>query len=118
MWDKMWDEWDDLNMFMKCDKVSQEDKNHARLLISQLKLGDDMSKELICFLEDMANKYGSILAKFTLETRIRDLTAFMNVCKAFWESHVKCPKHYISYSKRMHEYSTQIYALKKRLAKY
>ena len=110
--------WSNLNMFMKCDKVSQEDKNHARLLISQLKIGDGMSKELTCFLEDMANKYGSILAKFTLESQIRDLTAEMNVRKAFWESHVKCPERHILFTEHMHEYSTQISALKKQLDKY
>jgi hypothetical protein len=112
----MWDEWDDLNMVMKCDKVSQEDKNHARLLISQLKFGDDMSKELTYFLEDMANKYGTILAKFALEYRIKNLTAGMNVCKAFWEKNNKC--HHIMFSELMHKYSAQISALKKQLDKY
>lgn len=117
----MWDELDDLNMVIKCDKVSQEDKNHARLLATQIKIVGGkflITKEITDFFEDMANKYGTIIAKFTLEERIKDLTAEMEQFKAYWGRHTNCRELHIMFSKRMHEYSTQISALKRQLDKY
>ena len=51
------------------DKIEQEDENHARLLLSQLKTAGGihlMRKEITYFLEDMYEKYGNI-PKLTLE---------------------------------------------------
>ena len=51
------------------DNVSEEDENHARLLLSQLKTAGGrhlMRKEIAYFLEDMVEKYGdAILTKPT-----------------------------------------------------
>lgn len=51
------------------DNVDEEDENHARLLLSQLKTAGGihlMRKEITYFLEDMVEKYGdAILTKPT-----------------------------------------------------
>jgi hypothetical protein len=60
--------WNELVMVIKYDKVSQEDKDHARLLLSQLNTAGGahlMRKEITYFLEDMVDKYGTI-PKMTL----------------------------------------------------
>jgi hypothetical protein len=46
------------------DKVEEEDENHARLLLSQLKTAGGihlMRKEITYFLEDMVEKYGDAI---------------------------------------------------------
>lgn len=51
------------------DKVEEEDENHARLLLRQLKTAGGihlMRKEITYFLEDMVEKYGyAIITKPT-----------------------------------------------------
>lgn len=62
--------WNELIMVIKYDKVSQEDKDHARLLLNQLNTAGGrhlMRKEITYFLENMVGKYGTIPTKVTLE---------------------------------------------------
>ena len=57
------------------DKIEQEDEDHARLLLSQLKSAGGihlMRKEITYFLEDMYEKYGNI-PKLTLEQELINL---------------------------------------------
>ena len=110
-----------LVMVIKYDKVSQEDKDHARLLLSQLNTAGGihlMRKEITYFLEDMVDKYGTIPTKVTLEKQLKDLIAEMEEFKAYWAKTPKCRDHHIMISKRMHEYFTQITALEKQIGKY
>jgi hypothetical protein len=62
-------------MVIKYDKVSQEDIDHARLLLNQLNTAGGayfLKKEITYFLEDMYEKYGNI-PKLTLEQELIDL---------------------------------------------
>lgn len=61
---------------VKYDKVDKEDKEHARLLMSQLDTAGGihlMRKEITYFLEDMVEKYGEIPTKQTLEQQLIDI---------------------------------------------
>lgn len=67
--------YNDLVMVINYDKIEQEDENHARLLLSQLKTAGGihlLRKEITYFLEDMYEKYGNI-PKITLEQELIDL---------------------------------------------
>lgn len=58
--------YNELVMIIKYDKVSQEDKDHARLLLNQLNTASGayfLKKEITYFLEDMVEKYGIIPTK-------------------------------------------------------
>lgn len=55
--------WNELVKVIKYDKVSQEDKDHARLLLSHLDTAGGIHlirKEITYFLENMYEKYGNI----------------------------------------------------------
>lgn len=113
--------YNELVMVIKYDKVSQEDKDHARLLLGQLNTAGGsyfMRKEIAYFLEDMVNKYGTIPTKVTLEKQLKDLIAEMEEFKAYWANKPKLRDDIIWVSNRMHEYSTQINALKKQIGNY
>ena len=67
--------YNELVLVIKYDKVDEEDRNHARLLLSQLNTASGshlMRKEITYFLEDMVEKYGDI-HKQTLEQELADL---------------------------------------------
>lgn len=113
--------WNELVMVIKYDKVSQEDKDHARLLLNQLNTAGGrhlMRKEITYFLEDMVDKYGTIPTKVTLEKQLKDLLAEMEEFKADWAKQIKCRDHHIMISKRMHEYFIDIENLRKQIAKF
>ena len=62
-------------MVINYDNVEEEDENHARLLLSQLKTAGGrhlLRKEITYFLEDMVEKYGDI-PKQTLEQELAEL---------------------------------------------
>ena len=110
--------WNELVMVIKYDLVSQEDKDHARLLLGQLNTAGGshfMRKEIAYFLEDMVDKYGTIPTKVTLEKQLKDLIAEMEEFKAYWANKPKLRDDIIMVSKRMHEYSAQIIALEKQI---
>lgn len=67
--------WNELVKVIKYDKVEEEDRQHARLLLSQLNTASGshlMRKEITYFLESMVEKYGDI-HKQTLEQELADL---------------------------------------------
>jgi hypothetical protein len=67
--------YNELVLVIKYDKVDDEDRKHARLLLSQLNTASGrhlMRKEITYFLEDMDEKYGDI-HKRTLEQELTDL---------------------------------------------
>lgn len=67
--------YNELVLVINYDKVDDEDRNHARLLLSQLQTASGrhlMRKEITYFLEDMVEKYGNI-HKQTLEQELADL---------------------------------------------
>ena len=67
--------WNELVMVINYNKVSQEDKNHARLLLRQLDTAGGayfLKKEITYFLEDMYEKYGNI-PKITLKQKLINL---------------------------------------------
>ena len=69
--------WNELVKVIKYDKVEEEDRQHARLLLSLLNTAGGshlMKKEITHFLEDMTEKYGDI-HKQTLEQELADLKA-------------------------------------------
>ncbi len=110
--------WNDLVKVIKYDKIEQEDKDHARLLLGQLNTAGGihlMRKEITYFLEDMYEKYGTIPTKVTLEKQLKDLIAEMEEFKAYWANKPKLRDDIIMVSKRMHEYSAQIIALEKQI---
>lgn len=113
--------WNELVMVIKYDKVSQEDKDHARLLLNQLNTAGGrhlMRKEITYFLEDMVEKYGTIPTKLTLEKQLKDLIAEMEQFKEYWANRPKCREEVIMISKRMHEYFIDIENLRKKIAKF
>jgi hypothetical protein len=76
--------YNELVLVIKYDKVSQEDKDHARLLLGQLNTAGGihlMRKEITYFLEDMYEKYGNI-PKMTLEQELNDLKNDYNKYKS------------------------------------
>ena len=113
--------WNELILVIKYDKVSQEDKDHARLLLNQLNTAGGsyfMRKEITNFLEYMADKYGTIPTKVTLEQQLKDLIAEMEEFKAYWANKSKNRDDIIMVSKRMHQYHTDIESLRKQIGKY
>ena len=113
--------WNELVRVIKYDKVSQEDKDHARLLLNQLNTASGayfLKKEITYFLEDMVEKYGTIPTKVTLEQQLKDLIAEMEKFKAYWANRPKCREEVIMISKRMHEYSIDIEKLQKQIVKF
>ena len=67
--------WNELVLVIKYDKVEEEDRTLAKLLLSQLNTASGshfMRKEITYFLEDMVEKYGDI-HKQTLEQELADL---------------------------------------------
>ena len=67
--------YNELVKVIKHDKIEREDKDHARLLLSQLNTAGGihfMRKEITRFLEDMYEKYGNI-PKLTLEQELINL---------------------------------------------
>lgn len=67
--------WNKLVMVINYDKVSQEDKDLARLLLRQLDTAGGayfLKKEITHFLENMYEKYGNI-PKITLEQELINL---------------------------------------------
>lgn len=68
--------WNELINVIRFDKVEQEDKEHARLLLKLLNTASGshlMKKEITYFLEDMVEKYGEIPTKTTLEQQLIEL---------------------------------------------
>lgn len=113
--------WNELVRVIKYDKVSQEDKDHARLLLNQLNTAGGkhlMRKEITYFLEDMYEKYGTIPTKVTLEKQLKDLIAEMEEFKAYWANKPKLRDDIIMVSNRMHEYFIDIENLRKKIAKF
>lgn len=103
------------------DKVEEEDENHARLLLSQLKTAGGrhlMRKEITYFLEDMVEKYGTIPTKLTLEKQLNDLIAEMEEFKAYWANRPKIREDIIMISNRMHQYSVELNRLEKQIRNY
>lgn len=67
--------YNELVLIIKCDKVDDVDRKHAKLLLSQLNTASGrhlMRKEITYFLEDMVEKYGD-MHKITLEQELADL---------------------------------------------
>lgn len=98
--------WNELVRVIKYNKVSQEDKDYARLLLNQLDTAGGsyfMRKEITNFLENMADKYGTIPTKVTLEKQLKDLIAEMEEFKAYWANKPKLRDDIIMVSKRMHQ---------------
>ena len=113
--------WNELVLVIKYDKVEEEDRTHARLLLSLLNTASGshlMRKEITYFLEDMVEKYGAIPTKLTLEKQLNDLIAEMEEFKAYWANRPKCREEVIMISTRMHQYSVELTRLEKQIANY
>lgn len=113
--------WNELVMVIKYDKVEEEDRQHARLLLSQLNTAGGihlMRKEITNFLEDMVEKYGAIPTKLTLEKQLNDLKSEMEEFKAYWANRPKCREDIIMISNRMHQYSVELSRLEKQIENY
>ena len=113
--------YNELVMVIKYDKVSQEDKDHARLLLGQLNTAGGsyfMRKEIAYFLEDMVDKYGTIPTKVTLEKQLKDLIAEMEEFKAYWANKPKLRDDIIMISNRLHQFFLQIKSLEEQISKY
>lgn len=68
--------WNELVNVIRFDKITKEEKDHARLLLNQLNTASGshlMKKEITYFLEDMVEKYGEIPTKATLEQQLIEL---------------------------------------------
>lgn len=113
--------WNELVLVIKYDKVEEEDRQHARLLLSQLNTAGGihlMRKEITNFLEDMVEKYGTIPTKLTLEKQLNDLIAEMEEFKAYWANRPKGREDIIMISNRMHQYSVELNILEKQIGNY
>ena len=113
--------WNELVLVIKYDKVEEEDRQHARLLLSQLNTASGshfMRKEITDFLEDMVEKYGTIPTKLTLEKQLNDLIAEMEEFKAYWANRPKGRDTIIMISNRMHQYSVELNRLEKQIGNY
>ena len=113
--------WNELVLVIKYDKVEEEDRQHARLLLSQLNTASGshlMRKEITYFLEDMVEKYGTIPTKPTLEKQLNDLIAEMEEFKAYWANRPKGREDTIMISNRMHQYSVELNRLEKQIGNY
>ena len=113
--------WNELILVIKYDKVEEEDRQHARLLLSQLNTAGGihlMRKEITHFLKDMVEKYGAIPTKLTLEKQLNDLIAEIEEFKAYWANRPKNREDIIMISNRMHQYSVEVTILEKQIGKY
>lgn len=113
--------WNELVLVIKYDKVEEEDRQHARLLISLLNTASGshlMRKEITHFLEDMVEKYGAIPTKLSLEKQLNDLIAEIEEFKAYWANRPKCREDIIMISNRMHQYSVELSRLEKQIENY
>lgn len=110
--------WNELVLVIKYDKVEEEDRQHARLLLSHLNTAGGihlMRKEITYFLEDMVEKYGTIPTKLNLEKQLNDLIAEMEEFKAYWANRPKDREEIIMISNRMHQYSVELKRLEKQI---
>lgn len=110
--------WNELVLVIKYDRVEEEDRQHARLLISLLNTASGshfMRKEIAYFLEDMVEKYGTIPTKLTLEKQLNDLIAEMEEFKAYWANRPKDREDIIMISNRMYQYSVELNRLEKQI---
>ena len=110
--------WNELVLVIKYDKVEEEDRQHARLLLSHLNTAGGihlMRKEITYFLEDMVEKYGTIPTKLNLEKQLNDLSAEMEEVKAYWANRPKDREEIIMISNRMHQYSVELKRLEKQI---
>ena len=113
--------WNELVLVIKYDKVEEEDRNHARLLLSYLNTASGshlMRKEITYFLENMVEKYGTIPTKLTLEKQLNDLIAEIEEFKAYWANRPKIREDIIMISNRMHQYSVELNRLEKQIRNY
>lgn len=113
--------WNELVLVIKYDKVEEEDRQHARLLLSHLNTAGGihlMRKEITYFLEDMVEKYGTIPTKLTLEKQLNDLIAEIEEFKAYWANRPKGREEIIMISNRMHQYSVEVTRLEKQIGNY
>lgn len=115
--------WNELVMVINYDKVSQEDEDHARLLLRQLNTAGGrhlMRKEITYFLEDMYEKYGNI-PKITLEQELINLKNDYNKYKTKpQKGYAKLDgMRYSNINDRVcYDYEMRISALEKQLGKY
>ena len=102
------------------DKVEQDDRNMAKMLLSQYNTagGSMIKKEIQYFLDDIVEKYGTIPTKLTLEQELNNMITEMEDFKAYWADKPKCHEDIIMISNRMHQYATDIINLEKMLKKY
>ena len=108
-------------LVIKYDKVEEEDRQHARLLLSQLNTAGGshlMRKEITRFLEDMVEKYGTIPTKLTLGKQLNDLITEIEEFKAYWANRPKDREDNIMISNRMHQYSVEVNRLEKQIGNY
>ena len=113
--------WNELVLVIKYDRVEEEDRQHARLLLSQLNTASGshfMRKEITRFLEDMVEKYGTIPTKLNLEKQLNDLITEMEEFKAYWANRPKVREDIIMISNRMHQYSVEVNRLEKQIRNY
>ena len=113
--------WNELVNVIRFDKVEQEDKNHARLLLSLLNTASGshlMKKEITNFLEDMVEKYGEIPTKATLEQQLIELKSEMENFKEYWANKPKLRDDIIMISNRMHQYTMDLKKLEDDIARY
>ena len=113
--------WNKLVSVIKYDKVSKEDKDHARLLLNQLNTAGGkhlMRKEITYFLEDMYEKYGTIPTKISLKEELAQMVAEMEKFKAYWANKPKSRDDIIMVSNRMHKYFIDIENLRKKIANF
>lgn len=109
-----------LVMVINYDKIEQEDVNHARLLLSQLKTAGGihlMRKEITYFLEDMYEKYGNI-PKITLEQELINLKNDYNKYKTNpHKGYAKLDgmRYYNTHEAICNEYEMRISALEKQI---
>lgn len=115
--------WNELVMVINYDKVSQEDEDHARLLLRQLNTAGGihlMRKEITYFLEDMYEKYGNI-PKITLEQELINLKNDYNKYKTNpHKGYAKLDgmRYYNTHETICNEYETRISALEKQIGNY
>lgn len=113
--------WNELVLVIKYDRVEEEDRQHAKLLLNLLNTASGshfMRKEITYFLEDMVEKYGTIPTKLTLEKQLNDLIAEIEEFKAYWANRPKGREETIIISNRMHQYSVELNRLEKQIGNY
>lgn len=113
--------WNELVKVIKYDKVEEEDKNYARLLLSHLDTAGGihfLRKEITYFLENMVEKYGEIPTKITIEQKLKETIDELENFKQYWANKPKCRDEIIMISKRVHEYFNEIKYLENQIEKY